>query len=248
MERSRSVWWISRKDTDIYPEDEMLKEYTSRLAICIIGLVLYALGNFFGVLAGSAGTNGWSTMALGLSNTFGMSFGTGVLVISIGILVIDFLGKGKLGIATFMNAILIALLSDVFLETLTFIPKPVNQAVGVLYTLLGQLIIAFATVIYMKTALGAGPRDTLMVITGKAFPRVPVGAVKFAIEMVALLIGVIMGAPFGIGTVLVVALQASFFQFACFVTHFEPRDVENEDLMDTYRRIRDHIKEKGDKS
>ena len=55
----------------------MLKEYSQRLTICISGLVLYALGNFFGVLAGSAGTNGWSTMALGLSNTTGMSFGTG---------------------------------------------------------------------------------------------------------------------------------------------------------------------------
>ena len=216
----------------------MLKEYSQRLTICISGLVLYALGNFFGVLAGSAGTNGWSTMALGLSNTTGMSFGTGVFAISVGILIIDFLGKGKLGVGTFLNAFLIAWLSDDFLKVLSFIPTPPNQAVGVCYTLLGQMIIAFATVVYMRTGLGAGPRDTLMVIVSKKLPRIPVGAVKFGLEMMALLAGVIMGAPFGIGTVLVVALQASFFQFACHVTGFVPREVVNEDLLDTWRRVK----------
>lgn len=215
----------------------MLKEYMSRLTICLIGLVLYALGNFFGVLAGSAGTNGWSTMALGLSNVTGFSFGTGVFAISVGILVIDFIGKGKLGVGTFLNATLIAWLSDVFLKTLTFIPAPPNTAVGVAYTLLGQLIIAFATVVYMRPGLGAGPRDTLMVICSKKLPSLPVGAIKFGLEMIALVLGVIMGAPFGIGTVLVVALQASFFQFACHVTKFVPRDVVNEDLADTWKRI-----------
>ncbi len=223
----------------------MLKEYAQRLTICILGLMLYALGNFFGVLAGSAGTNGWITMALGLSNITGISFGTGTLVISIVILIIDFIGKGKLGIGTFLNATLIAWLSDVFLRTLTFIPAPPNTAVGVFYTLLGQMIIAFATVVYMKTALGAGPRDTLMVICSKAFPKLPVGLVKFILEMIALGAGVLMGAPFGLGTVLVVALQASFFQFACFVTRFVPRDVKNEDLADTWRRISGAVKNKA---
>lgn len=216
----------------------MLGEYARRISICLIGLVLYALGNFFGVLAGSAGTNGWSTMGLGVSNVTGVSFGTAVFMISIAILVIDFIGKGKLGLGTFLNATLIAWLSDVFLKVLTFIPAPPNVAVGVVYTLLGQMIIAFATVVYMSTALGAGPRDTLMVICSKKLPAVPVGAVKFGLEMMALAAGVLMGAPFGIGTVLVVALQASFFQFACRVTKFVPREVKNEDVLDTLRRIR----------
>ncbi|MBR2540259.1 MAG: hypothetical protein IKE85_05455 [Mogibacterium sp.] len=215
----------------------MLKEYTKRLAICIGGLALFAVGTVFGVLAGSAGTNGWNTMALGLSNTTGMSFGTAVFCISAGILIIDFIGKGKLGIGTFLNAFLIAWLSDVFLKVMSFVPEPPNVAVGVLYTLFGQMIIAFSTVIYMSTALGAGPRDTLMVITSKALPRLPIGVVKFILEIGALIAGVLMGAPFGIGTVLVITLQASFFQFACQVTRFVPRDVRNEDLLDTWRRI-----------
>ena len=216
----------------------MVKEYFSRIAICVTGLALYALGNYFGVLAGSAGTNGWNTMALGLSNATCMSFGTSVFAISAAILIIDFLGKGKLGIGTFLNAFLIAVLSDFFLNILTFIPAPPNMFVGVLYTLFGQLIIAFATVVYMKPGLGAGPRDTLMVITGKLIPNLPVGLFKFVLEIMALAAGILMGADFGIGTVLVIALQASFFQFACYVCRFEPRDVRNEDLIDTWNRMK----------
>ena len=216
----------------------MAKEYGRRIAICITGLALYALGTVFGVFAGAAGTNGWNTMAIGLSNVTGMSFGTAVFAIGAALLVIDFLGKGKLGLGTFMNVLLIPWMSDILLKALSFIPDPPNIFVGTIYTLAGQMIIAFATVVYMRPGLGAGPRDTLMVVTGKLVPKVPIGMVKFVLEIAALLAGVVMGAAFGIGTVLVIALQASFFQFACRVCRFEPRSVINEDLADTVKRIR----------
>ena len=216
----------------------MAKEYCKRIVICTIGLALYALGTVFGVFAGDAGTNGWNTLAIGTANVTGMSFGTAVFAIGAVLLVIDFLGKGKLGLGTFMNVLLIPWMSDIFLKTMTFIPEPPNLFVGVVYTLAGQMIIAFATVVYMRPALGAGPRDTLMVVIGKLVRKIPIGIVKFVIEIVALLAGVLMGASFGIGTVLVIALQASFFQFACKVCRFEPRDIRNEDLADTLRRVR----------
>ena len=216
----------------------MLREYAGRLIVCLAGLALYALGNVFGVLAGEAGTNGWNTMAIGLSDVTGISFGTAVFAIGAVLLVIDYFGKGKLGIGTFLNVFLISAMSDVFLNLLSFVPAPSNMAVGVFYTLLGQMMIAFATVVYMRPGLGAGPRDTLMVIFSKAFPKIPVGIVKYILEMIALAAGLVMGAPFGLGTVLVIALQASFFQFACHVCRFVPRDVKNEDLADTWRRLK----------
>lgn len=70
-----------------------------------------------------------------------------------------------------MNALIIPWMSDFLLKTMTFIPDPPNVAVGVIYTLTGQMIIAFATVIYMRPGLGAGPHDTLMLVTGKLFSR-----------------------------------------------------------------------------
>ena len=80
-----------------------------------------------------------------------------------------------------------------------------------------------------------------MVITGKLIPNLPVGLFKFVLEIMALAAGIIMGADFGIGTVMVIALQASFFQFACYICKFEPRDVRNEDLLDTWNRMKREI-------
>ena len=80
--------------------------------------------------------------------------------------------------------------------------------------------------------------DTLLILIGQKFPKAPIGAVKFCIEIAVLLIGFLLGAPVGIGTVLILLLQASIFQFACQVTGVEPRNIPHEDFAATIRRLR----------
>ena len=212
-------------------------EYLKRFSVCLLGLFFYAVGNFLGVKAGSAGTNAWNTLSLGLVETTGISFGTAGLIISFIVIGIDVIGKGKIGFGTLMNAVIISIFADILLNTLTFIPVAPNNIVGALYTLIGQTVISFATILYMKPALGCGPRDTLMVIVGRKFPNAPIGTVKFGLEIAVLVVGIVLGAPFGIGTVLVMALQAAIFQFVCRICRYEPRDIVHEDFTDTYRRF-----------
>ncbi len=216
----------------------MFKEYSKRFAICVLGLALYGLGNACGVMAGAAGTNAWNTLTIGLTDSFGISFGMGSFIISLAVILIDIIGKGKIGFGTLLNAVVVSLFTDVFVALFRLLPSSGSIAVGVVYSLLGQVILSFAMVLYMIPALGCGPRDTLMVIVGKKFPKAPIGAAKFGIDVFALAIGVLLGAPFGVGTVLVMALQAGIFQFACRVCRFEPRSVNHEDVADTVRRIR----------
>ena len=215
----------------------MLKEYTKRITICVLGLAIFSLGNLFGVKAGVAGTNAWNTLALGISGATGVSFGTGNLLVSVVIVAIDLIFKGKLGLGSILNALLIPAFSDLYLAIFHFIPAATNPFIGALCALIGQTLISFATIIYMTAGMGCGPRDTLMVIIGKKFPRAPIGTVKFSMELGVLLVGFLMGAPFGLGTVLVMILQASIFQLACKVTRYEPRSVTHEDLADTWKRI-----------
>ena len=127
--------------------------------------------------------------------------------------------------------------NTLFINTFTFFPLAEGMALGVVYTLIGQVIVCFATIVYMLPALGCGPRDTLLVIIGRRFGRFPIGTVKFGMELLVLVLGVLMGAPFGLGTVLVMALQASIFQLVCRICRYEIRDVEHEDLIDTYRYL-----------
>ena len=216
---------------------EIRFEYLKRFSVCILGLVFYAFGNFLGVKAGAAGTNAWNTLSLGLVESTGITFGTAGLIISFIVIVIDIIGRGKIGFGTLMNAVFISILADIMLNLFTFIPEAPNSLVGAVYTLGGQIVISFATILYMKPALGCGPRDTLMVIVGLKFPKVPIGTIKLGVEIAVLIVGILLGAPFGIGTVLVMTLQAMIFQIVCKICRYEPRDVVHENFADTYRRF-----------
>ena len=215
----------------------MVKEYTKRVIICMVGLALCGLGSALGVLAGDVGTNAWNTLALGLQRLTQQSFGTCTFLVSLSIIVIDLLGRGNLGFGSLLNVIFVAYFSDFWLTHLDFLPTADSMALGLVYTLAGQFLMAFATLLYMIPALGCGPRDTLMVLIGKKVPKVPIGGVRFCIEAAALGVGLLLGAPFGLGTVLIMALQASIFQLACRVTNIEPRNIVHEDFAATFRRV-----------
>jgi uncharacterized membrane protein YczE len=221
-------------------QDNMRKEYIRRFLLCALGLACFSVGNVFGVHAGSAGTNAWNTLALGISGTTSLSFGTITLLISVLVIVIDIIFKGRIGFGTLMNALLISWFSDLLLGIFDFLPYAQNQFIGAALTIIGQTIISFSTILYMWPGLGCGPRDTLMVIIGKRFPKAPIGFIKFCMELVVLLIGVLLGAPFGLGTVLIMALQATIFQFASRICHYDPRTFVHEDILDTIRRITGH--------
>ncbi len=216
----------------------MIKNYCRRITLCILSLAMFGFGSFLGVKAGNAGTNAWNTLSLGMQDQLGISFGTATLVVSGFIIAIDLLGRGKLGIGSVLNVLLIPFFSDLFLNVLHFVPAAENPVLGAALSLAGQVVVSFATVFYMLPGLGCGPRDTLMILIGKHFPKVPIGTFKFVIEAVALGAGALMGAPFGLGTVLVMVLQASIFQLVCRVLRYEPRSVQHEDVAQTWRKLK----------
>ena len=93
----------------------MVKEYAKRGTVCITGLILCGLGSALGVLAGDVGTNAWNTLALGLVEQTGIRFGLATFTVSLTIVVIDLLGRGKLGFGSLLNVLLVAYFSDFFL-------------------------------------------------------------------------------------------------------------------------------------
>lgn len=216
----------------------MLREYLKRLTVCIVGLALCSFSNVIAVKAGVVGTNAWNTLFLGISGISGLSFGGASLLVNFFVIAIDIIGRGKIGFGSVLNALLIPYFSDLFLMIFDFIPAAPNQVWGMGYTLFAQLWLSFSVIVYMKAALGCGPRDTLMVIVGKKMSKAPIGLAKLSVEAGVLVIGTLLGAPFGLGSVMVLLLQASMFQFACFVFRYEPRAVAHEDIFYTIRRIR----------
>ncbi len=214
-----------------------IKGYLLRILFCSAALALYGFSNLIGVKAGGAGTNAWNTLALGISGKSGLSFGTATFMVSLVIIIIDIVGKGQLGLGTVLNIILIPVFSDLFLMLFSWLPTASGVITGTILSLIGQTLCSFATIFYMMPEMGCGPRDTLMVLVGKRFPRVPIGVIKFCVELAALLAGVLLGAPFGPGTVLIMVLQAAIFQMVCRILRFEPRDITHEVFRETFRNL-----------
>ena len=122
---------------------------------------------------------------------------------------------GRVGIGTVANAVLVG----TFIQALTAIDALTSLsqdglAVRIPLLVVGIALIGPASAFYIGADLGAGPRDTLMLV-GARRTGVRIGIVRATLEVTALAIGIALGGTFGVGTVLFALLvgpivEASF--------------------------------------
>jgi uncharacterized membrane protein YczE len=214
----------------------MGKEYFKRWLICMAGLIISGTGTYVCVQAKAIGIGAWETFQTGLSMRTGLIYGTCSVIVSFVIIALDLVLKGKIGIGTLFNAVLIGKTVDFWQLHACFLPAARALPQGILYLLAGQVLVSLGTVVYMSPGLGCGPRDTLMVVLGKKFPKVNIGIVRFCIESCVFVLGILMGAPYGWGTVFAVASMSYVMQAVFKLCRFKARDVQHENLADTWRR------------
>lgn len=175
-----------------------------RLVILIFGLFIYGLGVAMTVHAG-LGVAPWDVFAQGISVQTGLSFGVSTVVVSALVLMAWIPLKVKPGVGTVANAILIGLFADVWLAVL---PEASIYWQRLLIFLLGVVIVAIATGLYISSALGSGPRDGLMQGTANALDR-PFWLVRTGYEGTVLTMGFLMGGQVREGT-LIFALSIGY--------------------------------------
>lgn len=212
-----------------------MKGYSVRLVKLVFGLFLFALGSFLTIQA-NIGLASWEAFSMGLAYLTDQTYGNILIISGFVILVIDVALKGKIGFGTILNTILIGTFVDL-IQAVDLIPQMNNFFSGVLMLLLGQLSICIGSYFYIGASLGCGPRDALMVALGKRLPKVPIGIVRGVIEGTVLLIGWLLGAKVGIGTVISV-FGISFILEATFnILHFDVTNIEHESIVDTVRTL-----------
>ena len=82
-----------------------------------------------------------------------------------------------------------------------------------------------------------------MVVLGNRFPDRGIGSVRFVMDMAVFLAGVLLGAPYGIGTVVATACQSYIMALVFRLCHFESRTVPHENVLDTLRIWRNRSRE-----
>ena len=173
----------------------------ARLAQLLLGLVLFGAGLWLGLVA-ELGVGPWDVLTGGLSTHLGTPFGRTAIGVSVVVLLVGLAARVRPGIGTLLNVVVIGAVIDVLLATpllreLGDGPVPLRLAA----TLLGIASVAAGSALYLGAHLGPGPRDGLMVaIHTRTGWRV--GTARAVLECAVLVLGVLLGGPVGVGTVL----------------------------------------------
>lgn len=201
----------------------------------IFGLFLYALGSFLTIQA-NIGLAPWEAFSMGGSYVTDTSYGNIVVISGLVIIAIDFAFKEKIGFGTILNAILIGKFVDL-IQFANMVPLMSNFWLGILMLLLGQVVICVGSYFYIGASLGCGPRDALMVALGKRMPKVPIGAIRGLIEGTVLIIGWLLGAKVGIGTVISVFGIGLILQFTFNLLRFDVKNIKHESVAETVKAM-----------
>lgn len=213
----------------------MLREYLRRIGLLLAGLAVSAVGITL-MLQANIGLEPWSVLQQGMSKTFGITYGTAASIVGAAVIAIAFFCGESFGIGTLANIFVCPLFIDALLY-LNWIPLFEGLAAGLAALLAGMELLALGTWMYMKSALGSGPRDALMVVLARKAHR-SVGVCRAAVEVVIVLIGWRLGGQVGIGTVISAVGVGSLFNLNFALLHFAPAGLHQENLPETIRRIR----------
>lgn len=213
----------------------MIQNYVRRLLWLAVGLAVSSVGITM-MLQANIGLEPWSVLQQGMAQTFGITYGTAAVIVGAVVIAIAAACGESFGIGTLGNIFICGPLIDLLLY-LGWIPAMERLWSGTLMLLGGLELLALGTWMYMKSALGAGPRDALMVVLARRTGR-SVGLCRAVVEITIILVGWRMGGQVGIGTVISALGLGSLFNLNFALFRFPAAEVHQENLSETLRRLR----------
>ena len=189
--------------------------FAVRLAFLVAGLFLCACG-IVCFLESELGLPPWDVLHQGLAEQLGISFGAANLIVSITVLALSWALRAHIGLGTFLNALLIGSFLIV-LAHVDLVTDLSEQDLTLRIVLLALALPFFGagSALYICASMGAGPRDSLMLVTSQRL-GIRIGAARTVLELAALLVGFALGGTAGIGTLVFAlgigpAVEASFW-------------------------------------
>lgn len=213
----------------------MIREYLRRLAWLLGGLAVSAVGITL-MLQANIGLEPWSVLQNGMSIFFGITYGTAAMIVGAVVIAIAFCCGESFGLGTLANIFVCPLFIDLLLY-LNWIPLMETMQHGLVMLLAGMELLALGTWMYMKSALGSGPRDALMVVLARKTRR-SVGLCRAVVELACIVSGWMLGGQVGIGTVISAVGVGTLFNLNFALLRFVPTALHQENLAETAFRLR----------
>jgi len=182
-----------------------------RWTFYLIGLIILALGISMTIKGKRLGVGPWDVLHVGLYEKFGLSIG--IWSILLGFLIVistAIVLKEWPKIGTWINMVLLGVFIDIFNWLLPNYETLIAQSV---IFFLGVIVMSYGLGVYMSPNVGAGPRDSLMLIFVEKF-GFSIKKTRTIIEITVVLLGWLLGGPVGIGTVIIALLIGQIVHYA----------------------------------
>ncbi len=162
------------------------------------GTSLIGIGISLNYLA-NLGLGPWGVFHDGLSKTLNITYGRTIIITGIAVMLLWIPLKQKPGVGTIIDIFLVGTVADLIIPNF---PLSENIFVSLLLIFCGIILIGAGTAIYVGGNLGVGPRDGIMV--GLEDKGLKIGTARNIIELLAFLIGWLLGGLVGYVTILFV--------------------------------------------
>ncbi len=172
-----------------------MNEAHRRLVQIVVGLYVFGAGLAFTVIGGF-GQGAWTVFHEGISDHTPLSIGGATVVTGACVFVVVLAMGVTVGRGTIMNVLIIGPSTDL---TLWLIESPDHWVGRAAFTVLGPLVVALGSSLYLGVHWGPGPRDGLML--GLNERGVSIRAGRFGVEAAAFTAGFLLGGTIGWGTV-----------------------------------------------
>ena len=182
-----------------------------RWTFFIVGMIIMSLGITMSIKGQIVGTSPWDVLHVGLFQNFGLTIGTwsiltGLLIIISTSLVLKEWPK----MGTWLNMLLIGMFIDVFNWLL---PSTEVVTLQIAYFIVGVFVLSFGCGMYIAPNMGAGPRDTLMMLLVEKYGGT-IKSARMGIEVLVTILGWLLGGPVGVGTVIIALTSGYIVQFS----------------------------------
>ena len=167
------------------------------LFFCCFGLTLFGLGEGL-LIVSFTGASPYSVLAQGISLHTNLSVGMCTFLISVVVLIFWIPLDQKPGVATILNALIIAIVIDLCIK---YVPTPSNYYNQLILAVFSVVTVGIGGGIYLVANLGAGPRDGLMIGLQKK-TNLPIALVRATLEITVVSVGWYLGGIVGVGTLL----------------------------------------------
>lgn len=214
----------------------LFKNKGKSLLMLFGGLFIAAFGTVLMVHT-NIGLFPWGTLHEGLARRTHLSFGVWSQIIGALIVIGLVCFKYQPGIGTLIDVFFFGFYIDL-LENSHLIPYPSTFTMKLTLSIVGLFILSYGMAFYMKAGLGTGPRDGLMLFLMEKTNK-PVVIVKTVLELIVTIVGLLLGGPFGIGTVLLALIGGKVLQMVFEWTAYTPETVKQLSIEEFFKPHRD---------